>query len=337
MTASVSLSQVLGWAEEEVLELAKSVPGLALQLLTAPRQRLHLAAFALAMSDGSKSPGLLEDALTLPARDVLARLGLAEIKGLRRVLGRIRGRVLERERYRQITSLLSEPTTAQVLHHMSEVTPELIDNLVGLPPALRTHTIVDAIGHLPNAAIHLVQWTEIVASRLSKISVTVVHEKLGESGSLFELRTNVSKLLDTLPALQSPPPKVVGYALRIDAPSEIRKLGRQFNNCLEGFSDTELDGSNHIYHWRCDQAEAVCEVTRFGNLGWFLGNHLGAENAPLDDQIAARIRIGFQSVGIHELKIVEIYDDLIHASGHRSRARLHDVTLSSERHRAGEN
>jgi hypothetical protein len=327
MTTSACLSQVLGWAEEEVLDLAKSVPGLALQLLTAPQHRLHLVAFVLAVGNGSARSALVRDALTLPVRDVLAELGLSKIKGLRRVLGRIRGRVLDREHYRRVTSLLSEPRTAHVLHHVSDVTPELVDNLSGLPLSLRTHAIVDAIGHLPNAATYLVQWTEVLASRLSVTSVTVVQEKIGGGSNLSELRTNVSKLLDTLPALQSPPPKVIAHALRIDAPSEIRRLGRQFNNCLEGFSDTEPNGSNHIYHWRCDQAAAVCEVTRFGNLGWFLANHLGAANEPLDDQIAATVRMAFQSVGIHELKIAEICDDLIHASGRRNRARLRDIAL----------
>jgi hypothetical protein len=160
------LSHALSWAGPELLGLAKDYPGLALQLLTVPKQRLHFVAFVLAMTAPPVSADLARQAVTLLAREVLGRLGLSELRGVRRVLGRIHGPVLDRGRYLEIASLLSEPTTAQVLYHTSEVTPELLANLSTLPLTLRSHVIADAIGHISNAAAHLVEWTEIVADRL---------------------------------------------------------------------------------------------------------------------------------------------------------------------------
>jgi hypothetical protein len=112
--------------------------------------------------------------------------------------------------------------------------------------------------------------------------------------------------------------------MRIDAPSAIRRLGKQFTNCLDGFVDSDVDGCNHIYHWRKHQAEAVCEVTRVGNVGWFLGSHLGPENTELDADVAAIIRAEFRAVGIYELKVVETYDNLFYAVGRRNRNGVND-------------
>jgi len=112
--------------------------------------------------------------------------------------------------------------------------------------------------------------------------------------------------------------------MRIDAPSAIRQLGKQFTNCLDNFVDVEIDGSNHIYHWRKDDAEAICEVTRVGNLGWFLGSHLGPENMGLDADVSRTIQAEFRAFGIYELKVVETYDDLFYAVGRRDRGGVND-------------
>lgn len=327
------LSHALGWTGPELLGLAKDYPGLALQLLTVPKQRLHFVAFVLAMTAPPVSADLARQAVTLPAREVLGRLGLSEVRGVRRVLGRIYGPVLDRQRYQEIASLLSEPNTAQVLHHASEVTPELLTNLSALPLTLRSHVIADAIGHIANAATNLVEWTEIVAARLPKLSVRNVQETIGDSCSFVDLKTRLTRLLDALPALEAPPPRVIQHAMRIDSPSAIRQLGKQFTNCLDGFVDVEIDGSNHIYHWRKGDAEAVCEVTRMGNLGWFLGSHLGPENVELEADVAAVVRAEFRTVGIYELKVVETYDDLFYAVGRRNGTSVNDNGQFTARNR----
>lgn len=327
------LSNALGWAAPELLGLAQDYPGLALQLLTVPKQRLHFVAFVLAMTASPVSADLARQAVTLPAREVLGRLGLSEVRGVRRVLGRIYGPVLDRHRYQEIAALLTEPNTAQVLHHVSEVTPELLTNLSALPLALRSHVIADAIGHIPNAAAHLIEWTEIVAARLPKLSVRDVQETIGDSSSFVDLKTRLARLLDALPALDAPPPRVVHHAMRIDAPSAIRQLGKQFTNCLDAFVDAEIDGCNHIYHWRKGQAEAACEVARVGNVGFFLGSHLGPENMELDADVAAAIRAEFRTVGIYELKVVETYDDLYYAVGRRNGTGVNDNGQITARNR----
>jgi hypothetical protein len=327
------LSQAFGWTGPDLLGLAKVYPSLALELLTISKQRLHFLAFVLAMTAPPPSADLVHDAVTLPAREVLGRLGLSEVRGLRRVLGRIYGPVLDRDQYQEIATLLSEPTTAQVLHHVTEVTPELLTNLSALPLTLRSPVIADAIGHIPNAAARLIELTEIVAARLPKLSGREIQETVGDSCSFGDLKTRLTRLLDALPALEAPPPRVVRHAMRIDAPSAIRKLGKKFINCLDSFVDDEIDGSNHIYHWRKDAAEAVCEVTRVGNLGWFLGNHLGTKNIEVDADVAVAIKAEFRAVGIHELKVVETYDDLFYAVGRRSRNGANENSQFTARNR----
>src|ERR1051326_4239513 len=56
-------------------------------------------------------------------------------------------------------------------------------------------------------------------------------------------------------------------------------------SCLDSFVSAEINGSNHIYHWRNGDDEAVCEISRSGNLGWFLDSALGPQNAELREEV----------------------------------------------------
>jgi hypothetical protein len=313
-----TLAWPLGWAAAELLVLAGERPQLALEVLTAPRPRLHLLAFVLALSPTKPTAGMLEDALRRPMRDVVRDLGFAELRGLRRLLGRIPGSTLQRADYRLLADLLADPSAAHVLYHASEMSTELLANLRTLPSELRSPVIVDAIAHIPCAASHILVWTEIVALRSPLLSADKIRQRLGNCGTHAELRLQLEKLLDNLPALEAPPPQNIGHAVRVDTPSAIRQLGKRFRNCLAGFVDAEVDGTTHLYHWQSPDVEAVCEVARAGNLGWFLGNHLGPENDPLPSQAEEQIRMAFAAVAIHPLAVVETYDDLYFGTGRRS-------------------
>lgn len=330
---NLPLCRALGWAEDEVLPVLEQDPALAWHLLTGPKQRLHFLALVLAVHSQPAPTRLLRDAIALPVRDVLPRLGLAESRGMRRVLARISGSVIDRDCYRQITALLGEPNTAHVLAHASEVTPELLDNLVVLPISMRTHVIAQALGHLPKAAKHILKWIEIVSARSRRWSPDGIQDLLGHCRSLAELKCCLTRLLDALPALEGPPPATIAHAVRVDSPSLIRRLGKHFSNCLDGFVDAEIDGSNHIYHWRDGSHEAVCEVTRVTNLGWFLASCLGDGNADLADPIRSAVATEFGSAGIHDMKVVETYDDFFFGIGHRRNGGVNDTGEYAARNR----
>lgn len=314
-----TLAWPLGWAFADVLPLASFQPDLALDLLTAKRPRLHFLAFVLATAPGTLAAETISQALRKPVKEVLASLGLPGLRGVRRVLGRIPGPVMEREHYRLIAALLADSSAAPVLHHATEVSAELLENIRSLPPVMRSPVIINAIAHIPGAGQHVLQWIDIIAGRLEG-SPPAIQKRLGGCKSLVELRTELTKLLDGLPALEVAPPRVVGSAVRVDTPSAIRQLGKRFHNCLAGFVDAEVDGITHLYHWRSDEMEGVCEVSRVSNLGWFLGSHLGPENDPLPDESSQLIQEGFAAAGIHPIKIIETYDDLYFSTGGRDKA-----------------
>jgi hypothetical protein len=328
-----TLAQPLGWAFSQFLPVASAHPALGLRLLTAERPRLHFLAFVLAMTSRTITAEAIDHALGKSMREVLADMGLCEVRGLRRLLGRIAGSVMEREHYRLLASLLVKPTAASVLHHATEVSGALLENIRDLPSAMRSPVIVQAIAHMEGAALHVLQWIDIVAARLQRSSQDI-QRQVGRCASLGELRTELNKLLDALPALEAAPPKTVEAAARVDTPSAIRQLGKRFHNCLADFVDAEVDGTTHIYHWRCSRNEAVCEVTRVGNLGWFLGCHLGPDNDALPEDSARQIRVAFAAVDIHLLKIVETYDDLYFSTGGREQAFDSD-NRRSRHHRHG--
>lgn len=329
------LSDALGWAHGPVLAVANSDPGLALHLLTASHRRLHLLGFVLAVTQPATPDALLRDAISLPMREVLPRLGLPQTRGIHRLLSRIRGPVLEGSCYRQLASLISEPNTARVLFHEPEITPELLANLAALPIPMRTPVIARAVGHVPRAASHIVQWTAIISARLLTRSPKDIQETVGDSHSLTDLKSRLTKLLDALPALEGPPPRVIQNAVRVDSPSHVRQLGKHFMNCLDRFVTDEIDGSKHIYHWRNGSDEAVCEISRFGNLGWFLDSALGPQNAELQKDVSALIADEFRTADIHDIKVIETFDDFYHCIGRRDGGGVNDIGgfTARDRHR----
>jgi hypothetical protein len=313
------LAWPLGWALTELLPAASAQPDLGVKLLTIMRPRLHFLAFVLATSSRPVTPETIDQALHKPMREVLADMGLSGVRGLRRLLGRIPGKLMEREHYQLLAQLLSDASAAPILHHMPEVSAELLVNLRDLPPALRVPAVVDAIAHLPGAAPHVLMWVDIVSARL-QCAPGETRAQLGRCRSHAELRTQLEKLLDALPALDAAPPQIIQSAVRIDTPSAIRQLGNRFRNCLSSFVDAEVDGTTHIYHWCRGQSEAACEVSRVSNLGWFLASHLGPQNTTLTPEVAGQIRTAFASTGIHPIQIVETYDDFYFATGRREQS-----------------
>lgn len=329
MRGADTLAAPLGWVLADLARTITLKPAVGSALLTAERPRLHLLAFVLAMTPKSLSADDMRLALTKPMRDVLADHGFGALKGSRRVLGRIRGPIIAREEYRLLAKLLAEPSAASLLHHMDEISGELLLNIETLPAIMRSKAIIEALAHLRDGATLILLWTEIIARRLH-VSADRLRGRLGQCRSHSELRTELEKLLDALPTLETAPPPMIDEAQRIDTPSSIRALGRRFRNCLAGFVDAEVDGLTHLYHWKRGENEAVCEVTRAGNVGWFLGNVLGHENDPLPDPIHQAIVKSFGTADIHQLKVIETYDDLYFSTGGQ-RPNVDPITLDLPR------
>lgn len=151
---------------------------------------------------------------------------------------------------------------------------------------------------MSEGAAQVLLWTAIIARRLRVPSADGLRRHIGQCRSISELRTALEKLLDELPALETAPPALVREGLRIDTPSTIRQLGKRFRNCLAEFSDCEVDGLTHLYHWRRGEIEGVCEVARVGNVGWFLGNCLGPDNTTLPEKTYTEIVEAFAAVDI---------------------------------------
>jgi hypothetical protein len=169
-TTNMPLASSLGWAAPALMTMVEARPMLGLRLLTSTRARIHFVAFVLAMSPDPMSIELVDQALHTPMRAVLGQLSLADLRGVRRALGRITGDLLEAHQYRHLAALLADPTAAPILHHIREVTPELLTNLTMLPAVLRTHVIAAAIGHIAGSAENLRLWIKLIANRLPRYS-----------------------------------------------------------------------------------------------------------------------------------------------------------------------
>ena len=234
-------------------------------------------------------------ALDSPVKELLRQLPLPEPRGMRRLLGRLPHAILPREDYQRAAALLAEASAANVLHHAPSVTSALLMNLDQLPPRMRTPVVLRAIGDHADAGKYLLQWIDVVTARLPGTPPNTLPNLISRSRSLVQLQSGLRHFIDDLPALSESPPEKIIHATRLGTTNEIRRVGKRFQNCLSSFNGRRY-GSRWLYHWQSGAEEAICEVVRAENMGWFLGDHLGFENKDLLPEVSARICAAFQQV-----------------------------------------
>ena len=314
--AKGSLLASLGWMGKVLGPLIQEHPAIASSLLLTSRVHLHAMALALSVTD-RVTPELVAAALDSPVKELLRQLPLPEPRGMRRLLGRLPHAILPREDYQRAAALLADASAANVLRHAPSVTSALLMNLDQLPPRMRTPVVLRAIGDHADAGKYLLQWIDVVTARLPGTPPSTLPDLISRSRSLVQLQSGLRHFIDELPALSESPPEKISHATRLGTTNEIRRVGRRFQNCLSSFNGRRY-GSRWLYHWQSGAEEAICEVVRAENMGWFLGDHLGFGNKDLLPEVSARICAAFQQVGIVPRAAVDAFEALYYYDGSRS-------------------
>jgi hypothetical protein len=107
------------------------------------------------------------------------------------------------------------------------------------------------------------------------------------------------------------PPSQVAKARRIDQPSEIRSLAKDWENCLKRYLPQIHAGTCAVYIWEDGHSAAGCSVRRYGRLGWFLAEVSGPQNANVDPQQVEQIRSAFSEVDIPPFETIAAISSMI--------------------------
>jgi hypothetical protein len=295
------LLEPFGWAAHHVGAMISSEPQLLPYILQIDRARMHLIALTLAHLDAHSAPQLARLLVQGSTTRETLQFGLGRSPiGIQRILKRLPPTVLTREGYKQLMQMLDQPQTAKLLHHVSanEITDGMIRILLEIPASL--HAIVLAIGVPVQCLGTLAAGLRLLVSRGATSTFDELVADLGSLQHPGQFIARLRDLVDSLPLPQTLPPERIGLGRRLDSTQEVRTLARQWKNCLANRIERIDDGQCAVYLWEDQTSPAVCEVARYGRLGWLFTDALGPQNRDLDSEQLNQILSAFATCGMPE-------------------------------------
>jgi hypothetical protein len=284
----------LQWTANSLLRMARSYPPLGLHLLEADARRLHVLAFALAHQIVEKS-GDPASALILScktSREIIRCCIGPAPPGLTGALGRLGSEIIDAEAYRRLAEIFSDPMRSRLLLHRRIIHSSDIATLAALPSVLCRRAILDAF----EGDLDWIDGFAIAVGFLARL--TDIEARLGRVSNPAALRGAVSDSVKELPLPPYLPPAAVGSLRSVDQPRDLRRLGRQFANCMGSFTREVMDGLVAIYIGECGGTPIVCLVRRKGRLGWFMEDVRQSANRPVPPLLHKEIDEQFSFAGI---------------------------------------
>jgi hypothetical protein len=292
------LMSPFGWAAKPLAAMLEADCSLYQSLFTLSRQRMHLIALALAHWPGEINASFARLVIGGAPPMVLDAVLGRRPAGLKRALSHLPVGVLPRASYKHLIELLEEPATAKLLYHLDSLQEEYLRLLHNIPGPLR-RIAAGAINDLGIKPEGLVDGLRFLAARGAAPSFDALVADLAAIRQPMQFIARIGNLVQQLPLPEPIPPAMVGGARRLDNASEIRRLAKQWKNCLASFHLTAVnDGRAAVYFWPDAQAPAACVVTRHGRLGWALEDAKGPENVDLPPARLDEIHRAFDAAGI---------------------------------------
>lgn len=309
------LLEPLGWVRDRLGAAVQHEPNTLGLLLGVDKTRMHLIALVLAHQSDNVSPNLAHSLLSQSNDEVLVLVETHNVTGLSRILSRLPKAVLAAEDYRALLDLLSDGTTRTFLHHATVIDGATIRALHNLPAELRTPAVMPLLKQVEGME-QFADGLRFLSARSSSSLIALINH-LKSLGQPEQIAASIKRLVDALPLPDIAPSIQIGSFRRIDAPREIRRLAKEWHNCLADCVFSVDDGSSAIYI--SERLKTICLVTRHGRIGWFLHQVKGPQNAEIEPGILASIRDDFARAGIFEPSIIEPITAIIHNRGWKSR------------------
>lgn len=319
------LADPFGWAYDRLEKTFATDPALRGALFAIDQPRMHLIALALAHLPDTNIPPNLGWILLQGSRSKILDVSIGrQLIGIDRALCHLPPNVLPIETYRTLVSLLTDPVTSRFLHHRQSITKTIITGLHRLPPGLRRPAIF-ALFDKFDGMEEFVDGLEVLASRAQLPFDNLVTDLRGLD-QRDQVIAKIAQTIDRLPFLDALPPVAIGGFRRIDTVAEIRALANQWHNCLATCLDTINDGTGAVY--LSANPQAVCFLSRYGRLGWFVAQIKGPKNADLEGADLARIYKTFAASGFLKGSIIQSIKEIgLAYSWSRHRLALNPVLV----------
>ena len=130
----------LKWAAKSVASLVDLDPAICVELCKIEHAQMHVVALVLAHLEVNPTPELGRLLLCGSIQQVFTEtLSRDPPAGLRRAVGHMPAKVLAKDSYRRLVSLLDHRPTAKLLFHTHRIDDALIDLLFVTAPPIRRH------------------------------------------------------------------------------------------------------------------------------------------------------------------------------------------------------
>lgn len=296
----------LGWLNKRLSVRTTAEPELLSLLFELEPHAMHLLGIAIAHGcDKSLLTPLFRQA---PKAIVEQSIGFWP-KELDRLVHVLPQTALSLEEYRAIPQLLSDRTTAKFLQHQQTINGLMIAGLSALPTVLRRPTIFKLFSRVErmDRFVHGLQFL----SKRASIAFDDILSELGALDQTDQVIARVAELVENLPLLFALPPTSVGPFRRIDGVAEIRKLAKEWHNCLADYLHSINDCTAAVYVSVCGGVPAVAFVSQFDRLGWVLRQIKGPKNIDIEPCSESRHQNAFLEAGIPNFPDVAAIKDLI--------------------------
>jgi hypothetical protein len=323
-----------GWAGQKLAAMTgPPEAGLLAQLFELDRKRMHLVALALAHLDCELTPELASFFLRASVREVLRRVLGHSPLGIRRVLSLLPFAVLSQQSYRYLVQLLDDPETRKLPQYLfdTELTDAMIRVLLEVPAPLRAVALavrgsVERLETLPDGL-------RLLVSRGAAPTLDALVGDLATRSQPGQFIGRIRQHIASLPLPETLPPAQIGMARRIDSTEELCTLGKRFRNCIGDLIDGVDAGEFAIYLWDDPTAQAVCQVSRHGRLGWALSEAVGPRNVDLAHDPLQAIRSAFAQAGIPDYSCIHAIEWLVGPDGYQPCTRRRWQCEREERER----
>lgn len=288
------------WAASRVMQLALVEPSFLVHLAELDTLRLHVISFYLALrpSECASRESAMFLALSASREIIAGAVGISAgpIIGL---LRRLPEHAVEADVYVSLVTIASNAPLSDALLKAIKADERVahtraIPVLADMPPALTHGRLLRVLDYDIRKLLVVADAADWFRRRWN----TDATERFATVRNLAELRRLVIELLYGLPPMVRLPPRTVGLAKIIETPADLRRAGREGQNCL-GHSVHNFSNNDSAYYVWDDGGEPIyIQVARALGLCWSLRDMKVAKNQEPSDDRRQLVESAFEVAGI---------------------------------------
>lgn len=304
----IDLGQPSRWWLDEVTRLDEQASGFAGAALRASNHRkLVIAAclsqerFARELRDPNKAD-LIETLLTCRHKHLLKDAFGSCPPGFRGAVTRLTSLSLDRSAFTRLYRIFSQAemrSAARTLMQCKRLVPRTIELCVKLPTSFRRPRLLKKyVGADHEELLTILSMAKVFRPELTEGDLRSYSKWLASKGS-------VPKLLHRLIGKASLPPDPVGVSAElrhVQTVEELKRVGRQFRNCVGTLVIDAVAGKSHFYVGEIGAERVIAHVQQLGGRSDFVLSHL---ESPKGEQLSRKadqmIEAAFHRKGVQRL------------------------------------